>query len=39
MLMVIALIAVMVAGAIRDRRRSASEGIGAARRGQIVTSR
>ncbi|MFC0532700.1 hypothetical protein [Phytohabitans kaempferiae] len=39
MLMVIALIAVVLAGRVRDRRRSASEGIGAARRGQIVTSR
>jgi hypothetical protein len=39
MLMVIALVVVAVAGGVRDRRRSTSEGIGAARRGQIVTSR
>jgi hypothetical protein len=39
MLMVVALIAVVVAGRVRDRRRSTSEGIGAARRSQIVTSR
>jgi hypothetical protein len=39
MLMVIALIVVVVAGRVRDRRRSTSEGIGAARRSQIVTSR
>ncbi|MGN9906839.1 hypothetical protein ACTMTJ_04705 [Phytohabitans sp. LJ34] len=39
MLMVIALIVVAVAGRVRDRRRSTSEGIGTARRSQIVTSR
>jgi hypothetical protein len=39
MLVVIALIVVAVAGRVRDRRRSTSEGIGAERRGQIVTSR
>ncbi|MDQ7908859.1 hypothetical protein RB614_30435 [Phytohabitans sp. ZYX-F-186] len=39
MLMVIALLTVVVTGRVRDRRRSASEGIGADRRGQIVTSR
>jgi hypothetical protein len=39
MLMVIALIVVAVAGRVRDRRRSTSEGIGTAGRSQIVTSR
>jgi hypothetical protein len=39
MLMVIALVVVVLAGRVRDRRRSTSEGIGTARRGQIVTSR